>query len=297
MVAALAAAVVAVARSWPEVQEALERTEPWVLVAAGLVAPVYLVATMFAWRAVLGDLGSRLSLWDSFAVFFVSQLGKYLPGSLWNVVAAAELGADRRVPRRRSLTAMGVTLLMALAAGSALGVVGLLLAPSQAQERFGLAAWVAPVFVVLALPPVTNRLATVALRVLRRPPLEHALTVAGAAIGFGWTLVGWLLAGLHVWLLAIATGMAPTLGSYLVCTGGYALAWIVGFLAIPVPAGLGVREVILVAVLSQSLDAGSVIVVVLLSRVLLTAADLALAGYASVVGSRHWRRSGGPVPS
>ena len=296
VVAALVAAVIAVVSSWDDVSEALGRTEPRLLAVSVIVAPVYLGATMLAWRGVLSNLGSRLSHRDAFVVLFVSQLGKYLPGSVWNVVAAAEMGADRQVPRRRSLAAMGVAMLFGLASGTALGLLGLALAPAEARDRFWVALIAIPVLAALVVPAVTNRIAAVTLKVLRRPPLEHGLTTRGAAVALGWSVLGWLVAGLHVWLLALATGLEPTLSTYLLCVGGYALAWAVGFLALPLPAGVGAREVVLLAVLSRTLDPGSVLIVVLLSRVVLTVADVALAGGAAALNLRARRAAASSTP-
>lgn len=283
---ALALAVVAVSASWEDVRAALTTLDLLPLVAAVLLSPVYLCTTMLLWRALLRDLGSRLSGRDSFVVFFVSQLGKYLPGSVWNVVAAAELGADRDVPRRRSLTAMAVTVLLSLVSGLALGIVGALLAPSEVQDRSGVALWLLPLLVVLALPAVINRMAALALRLLRRPPLDHPLTSRGAVAALSWAVVGWLLAGAHVWLLGVAAGMEVSFATYLVCVGGYALAWTLGFLFIPVPAGVGIREAVLVAVLTNVLDRGGILVLVLLSRVVLTVADVALAAVAALMSRK-----------
>jgi hypothetical protein len=38
------------------------------------------------WQTILADLGSRLRLTVAARIFFVGQLGKYLPGSVWPVV-------------------------------------------------------------------------------------------------------------------------------------------------------------------------------------------------------------------
>lgn len=289
LVAAVAAAVVAVATQWSQVRAALSAMDAGPLLLSILVVPGYLYATMRAWRALLADLGSPLRERDALVVFFVGQLGKYLPGSVWNVLATAELGADRQVPRRRSMAAMAVAVLLSVASGVAAGLAGAFLAPSPEQAVPAVALWALPVLVALVLPPVTNRLAALALKVARRPPLEHPLTAAGTGAALAWTLLGWLLAGAHLWLLGVATGMAPTLTGLAVCTAGYALAWSLGLLAVPFPAGVGVREVVLVAMLSGLLDRGAVLVVVLVSRVVLTVADLAVAGAVAAVGRRGAR--------
>lgn len=281
LTAALAVAVVAVSTQWPDVRDALGALAVGPLVASAAVVPGFLYASMRAWRAVLADLGSPLRERDAVAVFFVGQLGKYLPGSVWNVLATAELGADRQVPRRRSVAAMAVAILLSVASGLALGLTGAVVAPRPSAPALVWALLALPVLVVLVLPPVTNRLAALALRLAGRPPLEHALTARGTGTALAWTLLAWVVAGVHVWLLGLAAGMAPTATSLVVCVGGYALAWSLGLLAVPVPAGVGVREVVLVAMLAGVLDRGAVLVVVLVSRVVLTLADF---GVAALVG-------------
>lgn len=68
--------------------------------------------------------------------------------------------------------------------------------------------------------------------------------------------------------------------------GGYALAWLVGFVLVFLPAGVGAREVVLAAALAPALGTGGVLVVVLLSRVLVTAGDLLSAGLAHLARPR-----------
>ncbi|MFN8047754.1 MAG: hypothetical protein U0P48_04130 [Ancrocorticia sp.] len=69
-------------------------------------------------------------------------------------------------------------------------------------------------------------------------------------------------------------GMPATVPTFLLATGGYALGWTAGFLVFFVPAGAGVREVTLGAVLSTLAPAGVVVVVVLLARIFTTVADI-----------------------
>jgi hypothetical protein len=277
VVVAVAAAAVAVWASWPDVQAAVARLDPALVIVAVGASLLYMLATMIVWRVLLADLGSPLSMRDSFAVFFLSQLGKYVPGSVWNIVASAEMGADRKIPRRRSLTAMGVALLLSTLSGLALGATGLLLAPEGALVQYRPVLWLLPLLAVVALPPVANRLAALALRLLRRPGLEHSLTARGTLGSLTWAMAAWLLAGTAVWTIGVAVGIEPTLRSYLICTGAYALAWTLGFLFVPVPAGVGIREVVLAALMADLLDQGGILVVVLLSRAILTLVDVGLA--------------------
>ena len=94
-----------------------------------------------------------------------------------------------------------------------------------------------------------NRSLRLLLRLLRRPSVYQAVTMRGLAVSTGWAMLGWTLNGLMIYVLTARIvghggGDSRHLGS-----PGYALSWVAGFLFILAPAGAGVREAILVAVM------------------------------------------------
>lgn len=283
---ALALAVWAVVSRWNEVSAALTEIDPVLLAAALGLGLLYVVLTMFSWRAVLADHGTPLPLLPAARVFFVSQLGKYVPGGVWNIVAAAEMGADHRIPRRRSVSAMLVTVLISIVTGMILAVVTVPFAPDELADRFGWVLWTLPLFVMLLLPPVLGRLVDLALRLTKGDPLESPLRWRGIGAAVAWALLAWVIAGLQVWVLAVGVGMEPSGRTVALCIGGYAFAWVIGFLVVIVPAGAGVRETVLALMLAGSLSTGGVLAVVLLSRVVLTLADLLLGGLGLLLARR-----------
>lgn len=294
LLAALAFGVWAVSSRWSEVSAALSSISPPMVGLVLLVSLGYVLLTMLSWRAVMTDLGSPLPVAAASRVFFVSQVGKYLPGGVWNIVAAAEMGADHRIPRRRSVSAMAVSVLVSIVTGLLLAVIAVVLGPPEVRGDYGWVVWTLPVFVLVLLPPVLNRLLGVALAVVRRPALEQPMTSAGIARSVLWALAAWVLAGVQVWLIATGVGMDPTVATFALAVGGYALAWTAGFLVIIVPAGVGVREAVLGALLAGQLAAGGVVVTVLLSRVVLTVADLLLG--LAVMGALRRRGARPDVP-
>lgn len=285
VVVALAGAVYASVRDWHQIVPALARLSPGTLLVAAVANVLYLLCTMASWRAVLADLGSRLPFRDAFELFFVSQLGKYVPGGVWNVVAASELGLDRAIPRRRSLSAMAVAVLMAIAAGL-VAAVPMLVVVGRSVPGGGWLWLALPVALALLAPPVLNRLLALAMRLMHREPLEHPMRTRGTAAAVGWALLGWLIVGVQMWLLSLDLGLDRSVPSFLTVIGAYAVAWIVGFLVVIAPAGLGPRELVLGALLAGVLPAGSAIVLVLVARVLQTVVDFALAGGAYVASRR-----------
>jgi hypothetical protein len=281
---AVGLAVWAIASRREQVVDALLRMQGrWLLVAA-LATVANLLLTGMAWRTLLADLGSRLPLGVAARIFFVGQIGKYVPGSLWPVVVQAELGRDHGVARRRSAAATLVLIL--LSAFSALVVVlgSLPFVPAVAENGFGWTLLLVVPLVVLLHPRVLGRLLDRVLRLAGRPPLGEWTSLRGTAIALAWALASWACAGLQVFCLAISMGAPRSWHTLALTVGGYALAWAVGLVVVVAPAGAGAREVALAALLSQVLDAGAVVVVVLLSRVLFTGADLALAALGLSVG-------------
>ncbi|GAB4083701.1 hypothetical protein GCM10028784_03310 [Myceligenerans cantabricum] len=281
---------------WYVVDARADLADAAAMLSAGTLAAVvglgfvYVWCTLIAWRAVLTDLGSRLPLRDAVSVFGLSQLGKYLPGGVWNVVAAAEIGADHSIPRHRSVASMGVAVLVSVVSGAAVGAVALPFVSAGALGSWGWVVWVTPVIAVVLLPPVLNRLIGLALRLGGREPLARPLSWGGLARTTAWSVTGWLVAGGQTWVLATGLGMTPSARTFALAVGGWALAWTVGFLVVLAPAGAGVREVVLAGVLAGSLSGAAAPLAVLVSRVVLTLVDGVLAGAGLLLARRAAQR-------
>ena len=50
-------------------------------------------ANLQAWQVLLAGLGSPLRTTTAGRIFFIGQLGKYIPGSVWPILTQMELGA------------------------------------------------------------------------------------------------------------------------------------------------------------------------------------------------------------
>jgi uncharacterized membrane protein YbhN (UPF0104 family) len=288
----VALAIYAVASEWSDVRSALGQLDArWVVLAvASTVANVALAGMV--WRTILADLGSKLSLPVAARIFFVGQLGKYLPGSVWPVVMQTELGRDHQVPRRRTATATMVAMLLSLTSALLVVLIALPFAPEVVPRGFGWAVLLVIPLLVLLHPAVLGGLVNRALKLAGRDGLAERTTLRGTLLATLWAIGSWCGAGLQVWALAVPLGAPANLRTAVLLIGGYGLAWAVGFVVIIAPAGAGAREVALGAVLAPVLDpgvvgtkGGAVVVVVLLSRVLFTLVDLAAAGTGLLVGT------------
>ncbi|WP_285731491.1 lysylphosphatidylglycerol synthase transmembrane domain-containing protein [Nocardiopsis sp. ATB16-24] len=268
--------------NWEQAGEAVASLPLWVLPTAVLAGMAGLTAQMLAWRALLAGAGSPLPRRVAARVMFVGQLGKYLPGSVWAFVAQVELARDRSVPRSRGAAATLLAVAVTVAVGLTVAAVTLPLSSAEAARRWWWALASAPLLLAALHPRVVGwgvRTAARPFARFREVAEAGPLKVSGRAMAasVGWTLVAWIPLGLHVWVLAWAVGAdgPRSLGP---AVGAYALAWTLGLLVVFAPAGLGVREVVLVVALSPVLDAGAALVVAMLSRLVMTVADVGWAG-------------------
>ena len=280
------AVVLAVRGQGDELQDALARTG-WAAAAGSLVAVlVGLFASAMVWRALLTDLGAHLPLRTALHVFFLGQLGKYLPGSVFAVAAQMELGRDQGVSRNRVGTASLLFMGVLTATGVLVASVALPLVSPDALRHYFWVLAVLPVGLVCLAPPILTRLVATLLRLLRREPLERPLSSKGVGAAVGWALAMWAAYGGHLLLLVMPQHRTGEANLPLLSLGGYALAWTVGFLVLLVPAGAVIREAVLVVAFAGVLDRPAALAVAAVSRGVMTLGDVLWGGAGALMRPR-----------
>jgi len=274
---------------WHDMADSVEQLSWWVLVIATVLGFGVIVTSMMAWRTLLRDLESPLPIHSASRIFYLGQLGKYLPGSVWTVVVQAELGRDYKIPPRRTVAASVVSLGISLGAGLSIAAFTLPYASPGAAVHYWWVLFLLPLVVIGLLPSSVDFLTHLLLKVLRREPPDHEFTWRGVVRALAWQVIGWVSIGAQTYVLCLALH-APVGRTILLAVGGTALSWCAGFVAVPVPAGAGVREAVLVAVLSPVLKPGPALVVALVSRAIATLGDGVFAGTAYVLSRGRLRK-------
>ena len=271
--AALGLCAVTLVREWGTISSAVSDANPGLLVLALVCSAAGMVALSLLWRACLVQFGSRLPFVTVSSWFFAGELGKYIPGGVWPVLGRGELsrregGVPRSVAYTTTLLSMG---LMCVGAAVVCG----LLAPFLATDGGA----TGPVFLLLLLipagiaamhPAVIGKVFGLARRVTKgridMVPLSWSkmLTLTAKSLPT-WLLIG-AAADVVTWSLGYSFNPARVAFAAIA-------AWIIGFLAVPVPAGAGVREVVFVA--AAGLATGPAIAVAAVARLLLIVVDAA----------------------
>ncbi|WP_243063495.1 lysylphosphatidylglycerol synthase domain-containing protein [Humibacter sp. RRB41] len=280
-----------VVQNWNDVVPVLATLTWWQIVVALICASGGVVASMLSWRAVLSGMGSHLGFRPAARVFFLGQLGKYVPGSIWPIVAQAELAKEYGTPRARGAVALIVQMIVSVVVGTLFAAVCLVASSPAAVTEYWWLVVLAVIGIVCVIPPVFRRIMRIICKVIRRPADElDGLTFGDLLKASGWSLAMWALFGVHMVVLSLA---AAPLSMQLVLTaaGGYALAWLVGFVIIFLPAGAGAREAALALALAPVMGGPAAVGLALVSRFVMLAIDLIFAGAAVLAEKARQRRA------
>jgi uncharacterized membrane protein YbhN (UPF0104 family) len=283
-----AAIAYAIASQWSGVRGALH-TLDWQSVALSFAAIITGTLTaLMAWRSLLASEGYPLTPTAAARIFFVGQLGKYLPGSVFSIVLQMELAKHAGVPRARAFTTSLAWVGLSLSTGLCVGLIGFPVLASTGDHKVWALLAVLPLAVAASTPPILTRLVNLILKTARKNPLPHPLTWPAITRAATWLTITWILFGLHLWLLANALG-APGWNGITRSIGGFALAMAAGVLFIIVPSGAGIREAIIVAALAPVMTTGQALGIAVVSRALFIAADVLTAGAAAISGLHQLR--------
>lgn len=278
--AAVALCARTVITSWDTVRGLLGRLRAGGLVLAGIASGAAMVGLGLTWRVALREVGASVGAATAVGWFFAGELGKYVPGGVWAVLGRGELARRSGVPRRVGYASTALAYVLTLAA--AVVVAGLL------GPVVGGWGWAALAAVPLGLAAAHPRFGSVVLGLVRRAmrsgPEDGAALVSwrsGLAV-LSCALPTWVLIGAAAVSITAATGVSqhPAQVAFAAVA-----AWVVGFVAVPVPAGVGVREIVFVVLCGLPAAPGTTVAV--LARALLVLVD-ALGGAVGLAAAvRH----------
>ena len=246
----------------------------WGLIALSgalfLAAHAVLVQT---WRSVLACWDARLPFWSAARIWSVSNLGKYVPGKIWQIGAMSAMSRELGVsPIAASGSAILGTLVNVIA-----GLVVAIISGRSLLEltRPGWGALATLIAIVaggalLLAPFIVPRFAPLVARLAGRD-LQTTLPVRAVVYALAGNVIAWLLYGLAFRELVLGIVGTPT-GGYSEYLAAYTISYLCGYLAFFAPAGVGVREFFMLRVLEVAglASAPQAALITISSRVWLT---------------------------
>ena len=241
-----------IARHWDQVREQVMETDPWRFVVASVMFALFLfLFRVVSWRRMLKGLGHKLPLGAATRIWSTSELARYLPGAIWQVVGRVYLvkpyGVSGSVCSTSQILELTVFLL-----SNVLVAVGCLLwfgaRPSsglgmEARVWLFIALGLVPTLAMLLHPKVFYGIINKVMRTIGKPEITQRPRGYKLFGLLGWATLGLAWQSVAVFLL-IQGPLDLHWSKLWAVAGSYCLAWCAGFLAFWAPGGLGVRELV-----------------------------------------------------
>jgi glycosyltransferase 2 family protein len=267
------------------------RVEPVWLVIAGLLYLAGLLPAALFWHRVLRETGQQAKLGESLRAYYISQLGKYVPGKWMVILLRRGLLTSGKVETTVVAASVFFETFTMLAVGAAMATLALLVWHADKMWLITLAGG----SVLLLGLPTMPRLFEFLIRILGVGRLNPTAGARFRRIGWGmlatgWLMIGggWLLQGVSLWATLRAMGAATggPLHDLSLHTSAVALSVVAGFLS-QIPGGLAVREWVSAELIEPTYGASVAIVSAVIYRLLQVVSELSVSIILYVAG---WRR-------
>ena len=252
----------------------LEIRPGWLLASGGLYLAGMFPSAWF-WRHLHQKFGYPIFLFAAVRAHYIGQLGKYVPGKAMAIAIRSTLVHPCGVPYGVSIITSFYEVFTGMAAGAIIAATIYVIEPPADLDLGWHPLAIGLLLIVMCgiplLPGVFNFIIAKltariqAIELYRLPPVR----VGTLATGLLSSAVGWWLQGLSLWSMLQAVVPEPptwTLASWAQCTAAVTFSNVVGFAVFFLPAGLGVRELLLTKLLSSLGPKGYIAAAALLLR-------------------------------
>lgn len=250
------------------------------LIPAVLAALAFYLFSFAVWRILARRFGVKAPLVIEGKTFFISQLGKYVPGKVTLILL--RLDGYRGNSKRNVTIATGVELIASLASWCLIVSVLLIFLPSDTPTYIRYTGIGGVVTLISSLnPKFLKRFVNWILRIFGREGIDE-IPSYGVLLRFvAIYSVGGFLQGLVLFFVLNSFFPVP-LYYYPAVTTAYLCAVLIGIAAIFAPGGVGVREGILFIALPMVAPKPSIIASVVATRLLLTFVEVSLVIMATI---------------
>jgi uncharacterized membrane protein YbhN (UPF0104 family) len=282
-----------VARNWTSLQNfKLDVNVPYLFIALSLYLLSYLLET-YIWQVCINrHLGRHeINFSRSIAVVNASGLLKYLPGRIWTYAAQLVWLKKYGISKPLILYVNAICILASITVSLYLGLIYLslytnlintgvtvLLAAALMLSNAGYVAWNSLWM---------NKLTALAGRILKKEiqPLNESKSLI-LLIQFVY-MCSWTLMGAGGYFLAAGIGLTILPAQVFALLAAMSLSWLAGYLAVISPGGLGVREGLMLLMLSGVTGAETALIFPILSRLMYMLAEALLGVAALLFGIKY----------
>jgi len=215
------------------------------------------ISNIFSWHIITRLLGLKLSLVSNTKIWMISNFSRFIPGGIWQYPSRIVLLSKKGVSKRLAISAVLIEGLMTLSfgAGTVIFTLAFWKLPIKYQGLQGV-LWIFLFLPLLIFLFTNKRIFDKVILIYCKLTKREKISFESIKIERRWFPFIFIsffarfffIGGALFFLIRLASPVSYTLFPMIV--GIYAFSWLLGYISFFAPAGLGVTEITLAALLS-----------------------------------------------
>jgi glycosyltransferase 2 family protein len=269
-------------KSWTNILSYELKLDPYYLLLSFFAIIASYLLTTYAWHVTLNALsqGNKINFAKSVATVNMSNLTKYVPGKIWSYALQMYWLVKVGFSKSLILYVNLINLIIALITATILGVAYLLISPTGFPRSVVLAFFIALMILDILFIWFNSTLfkgfVFTINRLFKRNIQYFDVSKKLLLIIHVVHLLSAFCFGIGAYLICLGMGFSVEKSEIWLVMSSLMISDVVGFLAIIVPGGLGVREWLMYAILSRLPSSAIPLILPLAARIVTMLADILL---------------------
>ena len=241
-----------------------------------LIYLLHIISNVIIWYFITKQNSCNIGFFETLRVRIYSDFGKYIPGKVFAYGILFYSYDQKEVSKKKVMVCSLQELIIGTLAAIIIALVSIYFSKIEVLNKYNLVFLGLAIICIIAMHPkilkyFTNKL----LKLFKKEPVAITSTYGQMLLILLMFFVSWLIFGWAFYFF-INSFYSYSITDYFFTTGAFAIAGLIGFIAIFAPAGLGVREGVLVFILNFIFPIAIASLISLISRVWMTLCEIIL---------------------
>lgn len=267
----------------------------WLLLGAALAVGLVALAVIASnWQVLIRAFGHRIPLLRVCRIFYLADMGRYVPGKIWALLGFVYLARKEGVAPEQATASFVLSQMLLIPASFLVAAIAIQVDSRILVDQVALlgrySAWtfmalmLATMVIVIVWPGRVLSVVNFLLHKLNREVITFRLDKRVALQVFLRYLLGWFVYGAGFWLFIGSVTPYSSLG-LIAAAGVFAAAYQIGYLSLFAPGGFGPRELVMGFMLTPFLGPLAPAVAIL-ARLWVIAVEVCAALIALAIGGK-----------